>query len=212
MHLPSFYEFHGCFKAFHDILASNFTKSNKMKKITFLFYLLTIGIWNVSFAQENYLRIKINNLNHDTIHALQDIGLDMTCGAVFDDKSLTIELFDHEIEELKHHNISYQVLVDDMQKFYSERAARDLPNVRTQVASERAMSQQRSFSVSEVINNVGQYNDCEEINWSVPANWNLNPNSSPNSFGGCLTYDMVLQELDDMRTQYPNLISASVLY
>ena len=97
-----------------------------------------------------------------------------------------------------------------MQKFYSERAVNDLPNAILKLQEEKALTAQKSFSINEVLNNVGQYNECDEIDWAVPSNWNLNPNSSPNSFGGCLTYDLVLQELDDMRAQYPILISSKL--
>ena len=155
----------------------------------------------LGFTQENYKRVTINNVNEFIIHELQDIGLDLTCGTFFKNNQITVELFDHELDELDANGISYTVLIENMQKFYSERAKADGPKAIAELEFERALSSQRSFSVNELLNNVGQYNECVEIDWRIPSNWNLNPNvgTANDDFGGCLTYDMVLQELDDMR-------------
>ena len=178
-----------------------------MKQTTRLVVLCMLMV-QFSFTQEIYKRVIFSNPSESAIHQLDDLGIDMTCGAIFTDQGLTIELFDYQLDDIEAHGIPYTVLIEDMQKFYSDRAKIDLPKARSEIAQEKAISSNKSYSVSELINNVGQYNECDEIDWAVPTNWNLNPNASPNSFGGCLTYTQVLQELDDMRAQYPNLISA----
>ena len=155
----------------------------------------------------NYVRISISNPSDLTINTLNDLGIDLTCGVIFKENEITLEVREDDLQNLQDQGIPYNVLIEDMQKFYSERAVADLPKARMELQQAKAMSDQKSYSVNEILNNVGQYDGCSEIDWAVPANWNLNPNSSPNSFGGCLTYDMVLQELDDMRALYPNLIS-----
>lgn len=169
-----------------------------MKKIT-LIALITILTINLSIAQENYKRILITNTSEETIHKLDHLGIDLTCGAILSHNSLQIELSESELNRIDTNNINYNVLINDLSKFYSERATKDLPFARQELEQEKSLAQERSYSVGELINNVGQHDECDEINWAVPKNWNLNPNPSPNSFGGCLTYDMVLQELDDMR-------------
>ena len=157
--------------------------------------------------QSTYKRISISNTSESVIHELQDLGIDLTCGVIINDSKITLELFDYELDLLSDQGINYSILIDDLTKFYSQRAVEDLPKAKAQLAAEKALSATRSYSVNEIINNVGQYNECDEIDWAVPVNWNLNPTASPNSFGGCLTYSQVLQELDDMRALYPNLIS-----
>nr|WP_321234048.1 immunoglobulin-like domain-containing protein [uncultured Psychroserpens sp.] len=154
-----------------------------------------------------YKRISINNPNQAVITQLDNLGIDLTCGANISNNKLTIEVDEYNIQLLENEGIQYNVIIDDLSKFYSDRAVQDLPKARAELSQMQSQASQRTFSIDEVINNVGQYTDCDEIDWAVPANFNLNPNSSPNSFGGCLTYDMVLQELDDMRSLYPNLIS-----
>ncbi|WP_460220495.1 M14 family zinc carboxypeptidase [Psychroserpens sp. MEBiC05023] len=179
-----------------------------MKKTTFLFALILLFV-QFTFSQETYKKVSINNVNDYTFQKLDQLGIDLTCGVIITDDNIQIELSQSELNRIEESNISYSVLIEDMAKFYRDRAKADAPKAIANLNYEKALSQQvqlqKSFSVNEVINNVGQYNDCDEINWAVPANWNLNPflnDSDPNTddFGGCLTYDMVLQELDDMRT------------
>ncbi len=176
-------------------------------KSTIIFIAITLLLSQLSFTQEIYNRVSIPNSSEADIHQLQDLGIDLTCGVILIDNKLTLELFDYELEMLSNEGINYNILIEDMQKFYSQRAIEDLPKAIMEIEQLKAQSALRSYSVSEIINNVGQYNECDEIDWAVPTNWNLNPTASPNSFGGCLTYTQVLQELDDMRTAYPNLIS-----
>ncbi|NNL80510.1 MAG: zinc carboxypeptidase, partial [Flavobacteriaceae bacterium] len=178
-----------------------------MKKTT-IFIVITLLLSQLSFTQDIYKRVRLSNISETNIDRLHELGIDLSCGAIFEDNELTIELFQYEIDLLSNEGIVYEVLIEDMQKFYSERAIDDLPKARLEIEQLKAQSANRSYSINEILNNVGQYDECGELNWAVPANWNLNPNSSPNSFGGCLTYTQVLQELDDMRTMYPNLISA----
>ncbi|WP_152611511.1 M14 family zinc carboxypeptidase, partial [Psychroserpens damuponensis] len=179
-----------------------------MKKTTYLFVLLFM-VAQISLAQDIYKRVTINNIDATVVEILDNSGIDMTCGALFLDDKLQIELSEVELQSLSNQGVGYTVLIDNLTEFYSKRATQDLPKARLQLEQEKQMSQHNArYSVSELLNNVGQYDECNEIDWATPVNWNLNPNSAPNSFGGCLTYAQVLQELDDMRSLYPNLISA----
>ena len=179
-----------------------------MKKIT-LVGIFLILLFNVGISQEIYKRVEIPNADHGLVHKLQFLGLDLTCGTEIKDKKITLELYQYEIDLLEEVNIPYNILIEDMTKFYVDRAKRNAPKAVAELKYEHSLTMQfrnqRSFSVGEILNNVGQYNECEELDWSTPLNWNLNPflnDSDPatDDFGGCLTYDMVLQELDDMRT------------
>jgi len=175
-----------------------------MRKITCLLVLLLIVV-QISFSQETYKRVTINNINDSVIEILDYSGIDMTCGAVVLDNQLQIELSETELLSLSNQGVNYTVLIDDLTQFYSDRANQDLPAARMSLEQEKVIAQtSERQSVSAILNNVGQYDECDEIDWATPVNWNLNPNSSPNSFGGCLTYAQVLQELDDMRTYSVN--------
>ncbi|MDG5493130.1 hypothetical protein, partial [Psychroserpens sp. SPM9] len=146
-----------------------------MRKITCLVVLLLIVV-QTSFSQDIYKRVTINNIDDSVIEILDHTGVDMTCGAMFLDDKLQIELSETELRELSNKGISYTVLIDDLVKFYSDRATKDLPRARLELEQDKLMSQQLGrHSVSEILNNVGQYDDCDEIDWATPANWNLNP-------------------------------------
>ena len=193
-----------------------------MNKVSLTLTLFFVAI-QLSFSQEIYKRVSIPITSQNTIHLLDDLGIDMTCGVSIVDNKLTIELNDYQLEEVTERGITYNVIIDDMTKFYSERAIKNLPIASAEIEKEKQLKKSKrksktskgltskSLTIKELVNNIGQYDECDEIDWTVPDNWNLNDaNSYPNEanhFGGCLTYDMVLQELDDMKALYPNLIS-----
>ncbi|NNL31599.1 MAG: T9SS type A sorting domain-containing protein [Flavobacteriaceae bacterium] len=181
-----------------------------MKKITLFVALLCCAI-QFTLAQDNYKRVSISNVSESTIHQLNDLGIDLTCGVIKTKDKITLELFDIQLDQLKDQGINYNILIDDMEEYYSQRAIKDLPKASLELAQQKAQSATKSYSVNEILNNVGQYDACDEIDWAVPANWKLNDATNypaeTNHFGGCLTYQMVLDELDLMRSLYPNLIS-----
>ncbi|MDG5491175.1 hypothetical protein, partial [Psychroserpens sp. SPM9] len=145
-----------------------------MRKITCS--LLLLFVVQHLFSQDIYKRVTINNIDDSVIEILDYSGIDMTCGAIFVDNKLQIELSENELEAISNQGISYTVLIDDLVQFYSNRAITDLPQARLELKQDKLMSQQLGrHSVSEILNNVGQYDDCDEIDWATPANWNLNP-------------------------------------
>ena len=102
--------------------------------------------------------------------------------------------------------VNTQVLIDDLSAFYANRALADIENAKATLSAMKARvpedQQQRSSVSSESITNVGQYVGESEINWTVPQNFNLG------SYAGSYTIEEAYAELDAMRAQYPNLISA----
>lgn len=167
-----------------------------------------------SFAQEPadsnesnpiYKRITIGKPDKDILKTLNDLGVDLSCGAIYRNDSLQLEIDNNTLLQLDEAEIIYTVLIEDLSKYYSDQATNELPKAREDLEIIRATSAKKKGQ--NVLKSIVQHDDCEEIDWTVPTNFNLNPNNSPNSFGGCLTYAQVLQELDDMRAQYPNLIS-----
>ncbi len=184
-----------------------------MRSTKYLLFLFSFIIGFGTFAQSTadstiaipiYKRVSIAKPNADELKTMNEIGVDFTCGAIHRNDSIYLELSEYTLLQLEENEISYTVLIDDMSKFYENRS-KELPKAREELETMKVQSRKKKGK--SVLKNVGQHEDCEEIDWTVPTNFNLNPNSSPNSFGGCLTYAQVLQEFDDMRMQYPNLIS-----
>jgi len=172
-------------------------------------------------SDNTFKRVKISNVDQITLEKLGTHGIDLECGAIISDSNLTIELTGSELHILEDLNISFIIEIDDLTKFYSERATADASKAAREFKAERAKSLKlkakgvSNKSITELLNNVGQHTGENEIPWTQPVNWNLNPNilnednlSDPSNstphFGGCLTYTQVLQELDDMRTYSEN--------
>lgn len=181
--------------------------------LTVIFLFCVFSIKSQTQKDNNiFKRVKINNVNQGTLQKIGSVGVDLECGANFIGDDLIVELTGEELHALEDLNILYQVEIDDLTKFYSERALVDMPKAIREFEAEREKSKKlrakgvKNKSISEIVNNIGQYTGENEISWNQPINWEINT-GSPN-FGGCLTHDQVLQELDDMRTLYPNLISA----
>lgn len=155
-----------------------------------------------------YKRIAIPQPNSEVLHILDSLGVDLECGAVYRNDSLQLELNELALDGMSQAGIKFHVIIDDMTAYYANRSANDLPEAREEL--EILKEQSRKKKDRNAAKNVGQHGGCEEIDWEVPEHFHLNPNNSPNSFGGCLTYDQVLQELDSMHTLFPHLISVKM--
>ncbi|MEL0457596.1 M14 family zinc carboxypeptidase, partial [Flavobacteriaceae bacterium SZ-1-7] len=110
---------------------------------------------------------------------------------------------------LKKNGVNYTVIIDDLTRHYAERNARELPLAKAQLSSLKSKPKkgqsdyaQKSLSLQNIaVGNPAQHDECGEINWAVPNNFQLG------SMGGCLTVSETLAQLDLMRSLYPNLIS-----
>lgn len=151
-----------------------------------------------------YKRIGIHFNNDELLHTLNHLGIDLTCGTIVKNDSIYTEVSNVDLSALEKHNIRYSIVINNLEEYYRKNALKDLPIAR--LALEK-MKRDNSDKEQNSLKNIGQYNNCDEIDWAVPINFHLNPNNSPNSFGGCLTNSQVLQELDEMRLLYPDLIS-----
>lgn len=187
-----------------------------MKTNTLTLLLCVLVSFQTAFSQTNYQRIEIANPSNEVYQVLANVGADLDCGSHMHGDNLIVELADYEVEALRTQGISFEVLIDDMTTFYSQRAIDDLPRASAEIKrlkrTQNPTVMHRTVSATDVIANIGQYTGEEEIEWAVPQNWNINDvenyPSRTEFFGGCLTYQQVLDELDDMRTLYPDIISA----
>jgi hypothetical protein len=151
-----------------------------------------------------YKRVQISKNSPDVIKKLMEAGVDIDCGVVNTDSYIQLELSEYELGRIKSVGLNYKVIIEDLTKLYSERAKKDMPQAQNDLLREKRHSKaNKSLSVKNVIiGNIGQQNDCSEINFVTPTNFTI-----PTTFGGCLTYSGMAAELDKMQQLYPNLIS-----
>ncbi len=181
-----------------------------MKKL--LLSLLILFNITFVFSQDIYKRIAINNPSSTLQQQISDKGIDLSCGAKHDHGKLVLELSEFELKLLDDNGIRYNVVIDDLTKFYKDRidntydeAVRNLESSKLITASSKTGSKSSTTSKSissTTLDNFLEYVGCDEIDWTTPTNFNLG------SMGGCLTVSEMEAELDQMRSLYPGLISA----
>lgn len=158
---------------------------------------------------EIYKKIKISSPSPELMDKLGRIGLDLDCGSQFDSNGdFLIEVSAYEATKISDIT-TYEVVLDDLESFYAKRAAKTLPqaksNLRTQKLSKTKNTHKTSSLKSTTFGNITHRFENTEIDWAVPTNYQLGA-----SFGGCLTVDETSAQLDLMRSLYPNLITAKV--
>ena len=150
---------------------------------------------------EKFHRVKLNLQNHEMLHQLQEAGIGLECGVQHDHSSssksgaqtLVADLSESELTRVREKGISFEYEIQDVSRFYEERALRDLPKAKNELRQLKQASITRS--------NVGSLSGCIDFNPAVPSNFSLG------SMGGFFTYQNMLDHLDAMATQYPNLIT-----
>lgn len=159
-------------------------------------------------------RILITAPSTEQLQAIQSAGLDLHCGAKFEGHDLRLDLQFPEIQAINELGLSYQVIEDNLSQFYVDRyeATREQAEINLQEMKERSLAeraQRASLSTSDAtIDSFIQREECDEVDW-VSQNFRLGGFNDPNvPFGGCLTVDEMIIELDRMRSMYPHLISA----
>ncbi|WP_188407908.1 M14 family zinc carboxypeptidase, partial [Hyunsoonleella pacifica] len=183
-----------------------------MKKTTYQKIVL-LAIFNLlinyGFSQvinQTPKRISIPNPSVSTLQNIQKAGIALSCGPKFVNNNLQMELSYAELQLLDNQGISYNILIDDLTTYYSERNAIDLPIAQAELRRSQQIAAQKRASKtlskkSSLVDNPTQHDDCEEIDWIEPTNFKLG------SMGGALTLSEAYAELDLMRSMYPNLIS-----
>ncbi|MEZ4954719.1 MAG: M14 family zinc carboxypeptidase [Saprospiraceae bacterium] len=136
---------------------------------------------NILSAQR-YSKVKISLNENQTIEKLAHLGLEVDHGEFRAGKHLINVFSDREIQLIEENGFSAEILIEDMTADFLQRnkAQQELP-----------------------VKNLG----CDEINFSeyqTPANY------SYGSMGGYLTYQEMLDALDQMAASYPNLFKARV--
>ncbi len=158
-------------------------------------------------------RILINAPTNGQLVSIQESGIDLHCGARFKGSDLELDLNTNEITQLEEIGISYTTVIEDLSTFLINRAIETRPQAEAELRAMKEASLQRKNTRSSVstgeatVPSFIQREACDEIDW-VAQNFRLGGFQDPNiPFGGCLTLDEVMIELDRMQSLYPDLIS-----
>lgn len=152
-------------------------------------------------------RILVTAPSIEQLQSIQDAGLDLHCGAKFEGNDLRLDLNYSEVQTIDQLGLPYVIVQDDLTTFFVERyeATREQADVELRQMKERSLAEREyrsSLSTGDAtIESFIQREECDEIDW-VAQNFRLG-----DAFGGCLTVDEMIAELDRMRTMYPHLIS-----
>ena len=152
-----------------------------MKKI-FTILILFLFIIQVIIAQTTkYSKLKIYLKSKSDISHLSELGVHVDDGVIKPNIFYMSEFSPDEVAIIKNNGFKYNIIIDDVTKFYVERnqnESKDYPNV-------------------------VQLNNCYNFaKYKTPTNY------ANGSIGGYFTYDQINAQLDSMRKKFPNLISA----
>jgi carboxypeptidase T len=129
-------------------------------------------------AQIQYSRVKLY-ANHDQLTALASRGLYIDHGVFKAGAYVICELSANELKVADLAGVRYEVLIEDITKYYIERNAPYMDDLEGVKGMKYELSR----------------------DWPVPEGFELG------TCGGFLTIDQCMEHLDEMATQYPDLIS-----
>jgi carboxypeptidase T len=139
---------------------------------------LIIAFCFIQLSQaQTYSKVKIFLFEH-SLQELNTLDIAIDHGSLKKDAWFITDLSSHEITQLENAGFSYEILIEDVAKFYKER------NLLAQAKIDKALP-------------------CVGNSFEIP----LVQNYSNGSMGGFFTYQEMLNHLDSMRAKYPNLIS-----
>ena len=148
-----------------------------MKKFTLL--LLLSFSFLLAFTQDmKYSRVRIYT-DFEGIQALASRGIPVDEAEIRPGVYITCEISEADIAKVAALGYPYDILIDDMSKYYEERNAKEMGNL------------EQLRNADYILNR----------DWPVPDGFSLG------SVGGFCSIDEMLDNLDSMVTHYPNLIS-----
>lgn len=143
-----------------------------------LFVLLLLASSLTISAQNQYSRVKLF-VNQDQLDQLASNGLHIDHGVFKAGAYVVCELSADELKIADDAGVRYDVLVEDVARYYSERNAPYLDDLAGVKRMEYELSRE----------------------WPVPEGFELG------TCGGFLTIDQCMQHLDNMAAQYPDLVT-----
>lgn len=154
---------------------------NKMsikRYLPFIFCFLTFAL--SAQTPEKYASVRIDLVGKQ-IGELVKTGIETEHAQYYPGKSITVVLSTSELSRVQQAGFKTEVLIDDLTAHFLNQSKQS----KTQTAAR---------------------NGCFSVN--APGEYETPANYSYGSMAGYLTYTEMLEELDKMRTLYPNLISA----
>ena len=148
-----------------------------IKTYTLLFFVLTFAFAKAQQEKSIYQRAKISFQGENNLQRLADLGIFGDHGLHKEGLFVISEFSEQELAHAREEGYEVEVIIPDLKAHFLE--------------------QNRSQSRSVFNTTCDQGGEV----YPTPDNFNLG------SMGGYLTYQEVLDELADMRAQYPNLIS-----
>jgi len=135
------------------------------------------------FSQKNekFHKVKINYTSPDDLVKLANQGVCIDHGLHKKNHFFISDFSESEIEKMLSLNFDYEILINDVTHFYKQR--------------------------NKLSNKSAKNIFCEENEniFETPENYDFKPSDD---FGGFYTYNEMLNELDDMHSLYPEIISA----
>ena len=158
-----------------------------MKKI--LIILFTLFITNAfSNKKELYHRVKIEYSNSIEFNKLLNSGVCIDHGIHKKNEYFESDFSETELLILNELNFEYSIIINDVSAFYKNR---NNPNHKDYISNNNS----KNFSCD----------DNGGYNYTTPQNYDI---KDGNDFGGFYTYSEMLSELDQMKEQFPNLITS----
>ncbi len=158
-----------------------------MKNILTLIAIVIIsfsGIYNASSQNtKKYSKAKVY-LNSGDLNRLASLGVAIDNGEVKKDKYIISEFSEREIGIIRENGFQYEILIDDVSKFYADRNK----------SIQDSLNAPKKKSVNAV--------SCSADKYPTPSYFSLG------SVGGFYSYEEIMAELDSMHQRFPNLVSA----
>lgn len=184
-----------------------------MKKFTLCCICVLFTLSNSYAQSELFKRVKINGSGDVFLQKLIDAEIDLTCGAIFKENYVQLELSESELLNLQQIGLNYDVLIEDLTTFYADRATRFLPIAKRNLELSKSIDRENprpaanAFQATESIESVSIWNIAQTNNMGQEIDWVTPQNFSLGSMGGAYTVSELGAILDDMRNKFPNLIT-----
>ncbi len=149
-----------------------------MKKSLLLVLFITIQFTFAQNVQEKYQRAKINYSQANSLGHLESLGIPIDHGTHKKGYFIISDFSVSEIEKARNAGYQVEVLIEDSKEYFLQ-----------QNSSNKASTKNPTC------------NGGSAVEYETPINFNLG------SMGGYLTYQEMLNELDQMKALYPNLIT-----
>ncbi|PIX32603.1 MAG: hypothetical protein COZ59_13125, partial [Bacteroidetes bacterium CG_4_8_14_3_um_filter_31_14] len=148
--------------------------------VIFLTFFLSFNVQSQNTIKYSKAKVYIDK---GGLNKLASLGIAVDNGTVKKDQFIISDFSENEIKIIRENGFQYEILVDDVSKYYEERNK----NANDSINS----------SKKKDINTVA----CSVDKYQTPQYFSLG------SVGGFYSYEEIMTELDSMRQRFPNLVT-----